>query len=216
MTQQELADKLSVTKQAVSKWENDKGLPDITLFEPLALHLDLPIDTLIGQSKRYRKKVLFAIFSLVCTLMVIIILSFHVISNIETQRFVKGIEESVLFNLPTAQRYKSFDFKEFTMYGNTFNITKMSYVIFRDNHLLRDFKNDITQDIRWTPFLNEEQVTKIPSEIQSYITLGNYFMLYNLTDNTYQSEICSLSSCQYILLIYQDTYRRLIVFQYNL
>ena len=36
MTQQQLAQKLSVTAKAVSKWENGHGYPDISLAEPLA------------------------------------------------------------------------------------------------------------------------------------------------------------------------------------
>jgi len=36
MTQAELADRVGVSDKAVSKWENGKGLPDITLLEPLA------------------------------------------------------------------------------------------------------------------------------------------------------------------------------------
>ena len=35
MTQQELADKLFVTDKAVSKWENGRCIPDVSLFEPL-------------------------------------------------------------------------------------------------------------------------------------------------------------------------------------
>ena len=35
-TQAELADKLCVSSKAISKWETAKGLPDITLIEPLA------------------------------------------------------------------------------------------------------------------------------------------------------------------------------------
>ena len=33
LTQQELANKLYVTKQAISKWENDKGIPDVSLYQ---------------------------------------------------------------------------------------------------------------------------------------------------------------------------------------
>ncbi len=51
MTQAELAAKLLVSDKAVSKWENGRGLPDITLLEPLssALHISVP-ELLCGQT----------------------------------------------------------------------------------------------------------------------------------------------------------------------
>ena len=36
MTQAQLAGKLGVTDKAVSKWETCRGLPDVSLLEPLA------------------------------------------------------------------------------------------------------------------------------------------------------------------------------------
>ena len=42
-TQAELADKLGVTDKAISKWETAKGLPDITLIEPLARALSVSV-----------------------------------------------------------------------------------------------------------------------------------------------------------------------------
>ena len=42
-TQAELADKLGVTDKAISKWETAKGLPDITLIEPLAKALSVSV-----------------------------------------------------------------------------------------------------------------------------------------------------------------------------
>ena len=42
-TQAELADKLGVTDKAISKWETAKGLPDITLIDPLAKALSVSI-----------------------------------------------------------------------------------------------------------------------------------------------------------------------------
>ncbi len=48
LTQAELADKIGVTSKAVSKWETAKGLPDITLIQPLAAALDTSIIELMG------------------------------------------------------------------------------------------------------------------------------------------------------------------------
>ena len=44
MTQEQLARQLGVTSKAVSKWETARGLPDVTLLEPLAaaLHVSVP------------------------------------------------------------------------------------------------------------------------------------------------------------------------------
>ena len=42
-TQAELADKLGVSSKAISKWETAKGLPDITLIEPLANALSVSV-----------------------------------------------------------------------------------------------------------------------------------------------------------------------------
>lgn len=47
MTQQELADAIGVTNKAVSKWENARCFPDITLFEKLAEVLQLPINAFL-------------------------------------------------------------------------------------------------------------------------------------------------------------------------
>lgn len=43
LTQAELADAIGVSSKAVSKWETAKGLPDITLIEPLANALSVSV-----------------------------------------------------------------------------------------------------------------------------------------------------------------------------
>ncbi|MBE6973029.1 MAG: helix-turn-helix domain-containing protein [Ruminococcaceae bacterium] len=48
MTQIELADKIGVSSKAVSKWETAKGLPDITLLEPLAKALSVSVMELMS------------------------------------------------------------------------------------------------------------------------------------------------------------------------
>lgn len=47
-TQEELAERLGVTYQAISKWENDSGMPDISQIVPLATIFDVSTDFLFG------------------------------------------------------------------------------------------------------------------------------------------------------------------------
>ena len=60
MTQQELADKIGVTDRAISKWENGRGMPDISLMKPLCEILDITLNELISgekiDKKEYQKK----------------------------------------------------------------------------------------------------------------------------------------------------------------
>lgn len=48
ITQARLADMLGVSSKAVSKWETAKGLPDITLIEPLAKALSVSVMELMS------------------------------------------------------------------------------------------------------------------------------------------------------------------------
>ncbi len=48
MTQRELAEKLGVSDKSVSKWETSRGLPDITLLEPIAEVFKISVTELIS------------------------------------------------------------------------------------------------------------------------------------------------------------------------
>jgi len=48
VTQEKLADYLGITYQAVSKWENNAGMPDISLVVPLSNFFGVSPDTLFG------------------------------------------------------------------------------------------------------------------------------------------------------------------------
>ena len=48
LTQQALAEKLKISFQAISKWENGISYPDITILPVLAAVLDVSIDSLLG------------------------------------------------------------------------------------------------------------------------------------------------------------------------
>lgn len=50
MTQEELAEKLHISAQAVSKWENGIGYPDITLVPAISEALNISLNDLFGAS----------------------------------------------------------------------------------------------------------------------------------------------------------------------
>lgn len=50
MTQNQLAQKLGVSAQAVSKWERGISCPDITIIDEIANALDLSLQELLGIS----------------------------------------------------------------------------------------------------------------------------------------------------------------------
>ena len=56
MTQTELANKIGVTNKAISKWENDHCLPDISLFKPLCNALDISVNELLNGEKNNKKQ----------------------------------------------------------------------------------------------------------------------------------------------------------------
>ena len=48
LTQEQVAESLNVTAQAISKWENNIGLPDISQLAPLAYFFNVSTDVLLG------------------------------------------------------------------------------------------------------------------------------------------------------------------------
>ncbi|MBE6144310.1 MAG: helix-turn-helix transcriptional regulator [Firmicutes bacterium] len=51
LTQDELAKKIGVTDRAISKWENGRGMPDISLIKPLCDELKITINELLSGEK---------------------------------------------------------------------------------------------------------------------------------------------------------------------
>ena len=51
LTQKEFADKLHVTAQAVSKWENGRGIPDIEILQKMSKEFNVDIDSILTGKK---------------------------------------------------------------------------------------------------------------------------------------------------------------------
>ena len=51
LTQELLAEKLNVSRQAITKWETDTGLPDISNIMTISKLFSIPVDDLISEEK---------------------------------------------------------------------------------------------------------------------------------------------------------------------
>lgn len=52
LTQDEMAEKLSVTRQAVSRWENGDSTPNIETLKQISTAFDVSINTLLGSPRK--------------------------------------------------------------------------------------------------------------------------------------------------------------------
>ena len=50
LSQEQLAEKLSVSRSAIAKWETDKGLPDVGNLKILSRLLSVSLDRLLDES----------------------------------------------------------------------------------------------------------------------------------------------------------------------
>ena len=75
LTQKELADKLGVTYQAVSKWENGKNVPDISIIKEMSKMFNVDIDEILDGEKKDKKKSLYPLL-LVSLLIVLLVLGY--------------------------------------------------------------------------------------------------------------------------------------------
>ncbi len=113
LTQQQLAEKLCVTSQAVSKWENGRGVPDIDSLRKISKEFNIDISAILDgevvSKKKYRKKINFFIFCIICLILGILlglIIYFNVKEG-DSFRFSSLISDNSLFEIKGVAAYSS-------------------------------------------------------------------------------------------------------------
>ena len=117
ITQEELAEKLSVTRQAVSSWENGKTEPDIKTLSRIADIFDTSTDVLINRMPE-EKNILLRInprLLLSSTLLILSIVSILVILSLEP---IIATQQIPLVNIPL---FLNQTFKAFCSIGGIFS-----------------------------------------------------------------------------------------------
>lgn len=57
LTQDDLAQKLHVSRSAIARWESEKGIPDIGNLIAISREFNISLDTLIKEDKAIKEKV---------------------------------------------------------------------------------------------------------------------------------------------------------------
>ncbi len=142
LTQKDLAEKYNVTYQAVSKWENGKNMPDISLIKQISNDFNISIDDMMDG--KYKKNDNKAIVAIVLAFIVLVLIIFILVRN-------SG----------------SFEFKQISSNCDNFNITgSMSYdnnksVIYISNITYCGTKDDtIYKSIKCSLFDKHDDVIK--------------------------------------------------------
>jgi len=97
LTQKEFADKLGVTFQAVSKWENGKNIPDIGILKEISKEFNVNINEILdGEIKKTKKKQtsLIIYFFIIVTIIAIISLSILIKSTASDEFEFKTISSN--------------------------------------------------------------------------------------------------------------------------
>ena len=58
LSQEQLAERLSVSRSAIAKWETDKGLPDVGNLKILARLLNVSVDHLLDETQTVENSVI--------------------------------------------------------------------------------------------------------------------------------------------------------------
>lgn len=143
LTQKEFADRLNVTYQAVSKWENGKNMPDIILLKEISNIFNIDIDQLLTGKKKYTNKNL-KIWLIGLSLLLIIIAIFVIIiinnnTNFEFKTITSNCEE---FTITGSAAYND---KKTSIY-----ISDVDYCGKENNTIYQSFSCNLYEDYRDT------------------------------------------------------------------
>ena len=110
LTQKELADRLGVTFQAVSKWENGKNAPDLGILKQISDEFNVNIDEILS-GKRSSKKDSIPILTIIITIVSIMLLVVFCVLKINQSDYEFKTISS-----------KCKDFKPFNKYSTSFKL----------------------------------------------------------------------------------------------
>ena len=188
LTQKELADKLGVTYQAVSKWENGLNIPDIGIMRQISKMYNIDINEILDGEKKSKKKNIFIII-----IFVIVILLFITIICIKNNKNSNDIKLNTIstscldFKINGSAAYNE---KKASLY-----ISQIDYCGVTDDTIY-DSISCILYEER-----NDKKVEINSCDVINNITLEDYLKEINIKVNNYSSACKSFSDAKLYLEI---------------
>lgn len=96
LTQKDLADKLGVTYQAVSKWERGLNIPDIEILKEISNTYNIPFDELLDVKTKKKKLVIIPIIILIILGVLISLVFFKKEKDFELKEIKTTCDEFIL------------------------------------------------------------------------------------------------------------------------
>ena len=225
LTQTDLAEKLFVTKQTISKWETGKGLPDITLYPTLSIMLGVTVDELMGKEvntneenvpkvKNTKAIQFFVIPSAIIILVLLIICGILLITKtpklIIKLYHINQTEQAIGTKLPKIVEYQYKDFGELSLVNSSQFPQYLYYFIFDGDLVFIDntFKKDLSNEVK----------EYLPSVALDYIEKADYVKLIN-KDTGAINEIPNPFDDRfdrYVLYCYEEKTKRLIAINFEI
>jgi len=178
LTQKDLADKYGVTYQAVSKWENGKNIPDISLLIKIAKDYNYDISNILdidsstsSNDNENKKKYLFIIILILLIITVFVII---IISNNSSFEF-KTIESSC---------------NDFKVYGSLAYDNKKSSIYISNIDYCGTDKEQIFNELTCSLYeKNKETITEISKcDSKDNITLDEYLKNIKFNIDNYEKK----------------------------
>lgn len=114
MTQEQLGEKLFVTKQAVSKWETGKAYPDISILEKISKELKIDIADLLTSNldSTVRKRKTVKLLLIIVPILLVIITSGIIVSYAikEKQKWIPLVQGSSVYQMPFEELKTEFEY----------------------------------------------------------------------------------------------------------
>lgn len=170
LTQKEFADKYGVTYQAVSKWENGKNLPDMSLIKQMSEDFNIGIDELLDGEKKTKRQIDYkylkgAIFG---SLIIVFMFFIMLLSHNDNYQFKTLSTKCEDFNISGTVSYND---KKSSIF-----INKITYCGGNDEQIYRDiecilYENDGDIDKKIAT-LTHDKVT--PTKLEDFLENANF------------------------------------------